>query len=427
MSEIVCLVCNAQSPEDAHYCQQCGQPLRCQDCHVVLLPTARACIQCGKRIPERTGNEQLQVGMGVLPPGYNQLKLHETPDVRDLNVIVSNDAIVHIGDFLPSLVGTRPKGYQSSSGDHQSQKQPDMVEVTSELSPPQPQLPAAVTRSASSEHSSEQGIWEIFRHHEGKLTQERLDLKAASKRDYIIRLAFLYIYARWLLNEERVLRDDVFRILDDAGVKDTNRSRYISESGIRSDEDDALRLSLEGRTRAQQYIAEALDSQRAEGWLPGPQTRPTNSRVKKSNKKSNEQHNETDAIIAEWVFHEETKALVDAIPHSTIVNLSTLDKALLALYGIYKAGTEKEVPVASIVEYLYKAFKVQVKAQTVSKKFYDERKEKTSKASFFNFIDGQGYQITPSGREHIVNLLNLKKPSVVATEVHIGSNGAVQQ
>jgi hypothetical protein len=409
---------------NALYCQRCGQPLRCKNCQAQLLPTAHACIQCGQLIPERSNSELFDVGIVSVPPGYNRLKFHETyaADVRELDVTISDHAITqiggYIGDLIPSLMGTRLKGHTNSSANYQQQKQPDLVEVTSEIQSPQPQLPASVPQSASSEHSSEQGIWEIFRNHEGRLTQERLDLKAASKRDYIIRLAFLYIYARWLLNEEKVPRDDVFRILDDAGVKDTNRSRYIYESGIRSDESDTLRLSLEGRTRAQQYILEVLDSQGAEGWLPGPQARPTTSRVKKPNKKSTERHSDTEAIIAEWVSHEGTKALVNAIQHSTIINLSTLDKSLLALYGIYMVGTEQEVPIASIVTYLYDAFEIKVEPSALSTAFYKARKGKTSKTSYVNFREGEGYKITPSGREHVENLLNLKQQQLATVEVN---------
>jgi Double zinc ribbon len=119
MSETICSRCNAQSPENALYCQQCGQPLRCKSCNTALLPNARACIQCGQLIPERSDGEQFYVGMNVVPPGYNRLKLHETPDVRDVDLTVSDEAIAKIGDFLPSLVGTRPKGRHDSSVDHQ--------------------------------------------------------------------------------------------------------------------------------------------------------------------------------------------------------------------------------------------------------------------------------------------------------------------
>ena len=191
MSEMMCPRCNGQSPENALYCQQCGQPLRCKNCQAQLLPAARACIQCGQLITERSNSEQFYVGMGIVPPGYNRLKLHETPDIRDLDLVVSNEAIEQIRDFFPPLVGNRPLGRPNITVDRQTQQQTDLVEVPSEVPPSQPQLPAI----SSHPIASNKGIWEIFRDHEGRLTQERCDLKAASKRDYIIRLAHLYLYA----------------------------------------------------------------------------------------------------------------------------------------------------------------------------------------------------------------------------------------
>src|SRR5437660_315290 len=133
MSEILCPLCNAPSPEQALYCQHCGQPLRCQNCRAEILPKAHACIQCGKPIPERADNEQIHVGMGLVPPGYNHLSLHETADMRDLDVMITNEAIVHIGDFLPSLLETRTKRYNGSSVNQQPQNQTDLVEVASEV------------------------------------------------------------------------------------------------------------------------------------------------------------------------------------------------------------------------------------------------------------------------------------------------------
>src|SRR5260370_41325714 len=103
MSEILCPLCNAQSPENALYCQQCGQPIRCKECGTELLPTAQACIRCGKLIPECSTNGQLQIGMHAVPPGYNGLKLHEPSDVRDVDWIVHNDAIGHIRDFFSPI------------------------------------------------------------------------------------------------------------------------------------------------------------------------------------------------------------------------------------------------------------------------------------------------------------------------------------
>src|SRR5437588_5213651 len=153
MSEIICPFCNAQSPENALYCQHCGQPLRCQSCRTVILPTALVCTQCGKIIPERSTSDKFQLGISVVPAGYNRLKFHETPDVRDLDLMVSNDAIAQLGDLIPSLIGTRLKGHNGKSADNQPQKQADVVEMDSEMPSNQPQLPAVSSVSTLSKNS----------------------------------------------------------------------------------------------------------------------------------------------------------------------------------------------------------------------------------------------------------------------------------
>src|SRR5258708_133692 len=191
MSEVICPRCNAQSPEIALYCQQCGQPLRCKNCNTALLPNARACIQCGQLIPERSDSEQFHIGMNVVPPGYNRLKLHETPDVREVDLTVSDEAIAKIGDFLPSFIGNRPKGWHDSSVDHQTQKQSDLVEVAPEIPSHHPQLPATSLQPALSRDSSKDPIWEIFRKQDGgALKQDIQKLKAPTKKDYLIRLTY---------------------------------------------------------------------------------------------------------------------------------------------------------------------------------------------------------------------------------------------
>ncbi len=428
MSEMICPRCNAQSPENALYCQQCGQPLRCQDCGAGLLPTARACIQCGKLIPERSANDHFTLGMSTVLPGYNRLKLHETPDVRDVDLTVSNEAIAHIGDLLPSLVGTRPKGRNSSLVDQQPQKQSDLVEVAQEIPSPHPQLPAAQLQPALSKDSSKDLIWEIFRKQDGgALKQDIQKLKAATKKDYLIRLIYLYLYAKLQLGEDTVSRAEVYTILDGVGVKDGNTANTISQdAGISTDDHETLRLNYDGRKQVQQYIADVFNSDLTDGWIPGLDARSATNRAKKSSKKSSEQYNSVEVDVARWVSHEVTRTLAGTIPHSTVVNLPILDKAFLALYGIYRAGTEQEVPVASIAKYLYDAFQVQVESQALSTAFYKARQEKTPKTSYVNFVEGHGYKITPSGRNYIEESLNLKQPKITTTEVNAGSNGAAQ-
>lgn len=428
MSEIVCLICNAQSPENALYCQHCGQPLRCQDCHAIILPTARACIQCGKLIPQRTNNNQFQIGTSVVPPGYNRLKFHETyaADVRELDLTVSDHAITqiggYIGDLIPSLMGTHLKGHTNSSANYQQQKQPDLVEVTSEIPPPQPQLPAAVSQPATSEHSSEQGIWQIFRNRDGRLTQERRDLKAKSMRDYITRLAYLYMFARYLIGDEKVTREDVFKILDEAGVKDAHRSTYINESGIRTDENDDLWLDLDGRERAEQYITEVLDPTSPVGWLKGAESHSTSNRGKKPAKKGSEQQSSSNTEIATWISHETTKELARTIPHSIIDTLTIQNMALFALYCLDKAGVTSEVQISQISQYLFEAFQIQVDRHSLPNPL---GRAADSKPALATYRKGVGYRITSSGIDHIDKLLKSKQSEYVSATSAEASGAAI--
>ncbi len=422
MSEMLCPLCNAQSPENALYCQQCGQPLKCKDCGAELLPTALACIQCGKLIPERSSNDQFYFGTSTVPPGYNRLKLHETLDVRDVDLTVSNEALANIGDYLPSFIGISLKGNHGSFGDHQPQKQPDLVEGTSEVPPPQPQLPAA-SRPVLSEDSSGDPIWEIFRKQDdGGLKQDIQKLRASSRRDYTIRLIYLYLYAKLQLGEKTASRTEIYTILNSVGLKDGNTANNINQAtGISSDDNETLWLNHEGREKVQQYIADVFNSDLIDSWYPGVDTHSPSTRIKKPNKKSSEHHSNVDANVAGWVSHEETKALVGSIQPSEFAKLSILDKLLIALYGISNVGTTQEVPIAPIAEYLYGAFEVSIPHPTISSTFYKARKAKTT---FVNYRDGS-YRITRSGREYVEKLLNLKQSQLAATEVNVGSNGAV--
>jgi hypothetical protein len=367
--------------------------------------------------------------MSNVPPGYNRLKLHETPDVRDIDLTVSDEAIAKIGDYLPAFIGNRPKGRHDSSFDQEPQKQSDLVEVAPEMPTSQPQLPAASLQPALSKDSFENLIWEIFRKQDGGvLKQDIQKLKALTKKDYVIRLTHLYLYAKYLLKEDIVPRADVYTILDGAGVRDSNTSTYISQdNGISSDENDTLRLNYDGRQQVQQYISDVFNPDLPDGWLPGSDARPATNRTKKPSKKRNEQHKGVEPDVSKWVSHEVTRTLIDKAPHSTVDAMSIQNQALLALYGIYKAGTEHEVSVTSMAKYLYNAFEVQVDPQAISTAFYKARKGKAPKTSYVNFVEGHGYKITPSGREYIEELLKLKQPKAAPTEVNAGSNGAILQ
>lgn len=403
MSELICPKCNAQSPEDAFYCQRCAQPLLCKGCKALLLLNARACIQCGMLIPERTNNEQYHMEVPSVLPGYSRLKIHETPDVRDLDLVVANEAIEHIKDFFPPLAGNRSLGQFKRPLDHQTQ-QTDLVEVTSEVSSSPPQLPVAKSIHPLSEHTAEQRIWEIFKERDGKLVQEIIDLKATSKKDYIIRLVSLYLYAQESRGEEKVLRKELSKILDEANVKDTNFSVYINKSGIRR-ENETLRLTSEARSRTQQYISAILDPNEPKGWLPSDPTPSTNGRTKKSAKRGSERHSESDVLVTEWTSCEKTQELNKKFPQSITGKFSVEDKALFGLYCLDKAGVIAEIQPIQLSRYLYSAFQLNVRSDGIRFK-----NALAKKPPYVARPEGSAtYRITASGITHVEQLLQSSK------------------
>lgn len=418
MNEIICPLCNASSPEKALYCQQCSQPLRCQDCGANLLPIARACIQCGKLITGRSMRDQAQVGIGSIQPGYNRLKFHETSDGRDLDFMFSNEAIANIGDSLLSFIGTRPKGNNGSSVEHQQRNQTDLVEVSSEVSPLQPQLPATSSQAAQSIKSSEELIWKIFKKDdEGVLKLDITSLKATGKWDHIMRLVHLFLYAKMQLKEDEISRTEVYAFLNNLGLLDVhNIARFINKAqGISSNEDGTLRLTYEGRTLAQQYIADVFNDELTNSWPSSSDVRPVSNRTKKPIKKSGERRNGAETNIREWVTHHESQSLVKATSHNIIVSLTTQEKGLLSLYALNKVGIEKEVGTSLIKEFLYETFKVDVPEENLRKALV---RASEAKRSFVNYRKGQGYRITPSGCEYIENKLKLKQPQDITAEIN---------
>ncbi len=419
MSEFVCPHCGIQPPENALYCQGCGHAVRCQKCHAVLLALARACTQCGNLITEAQPSNQFHSGTAMVPPGYNRLRLHETPNVRDVDLLLSDNAIEQIKDFLPPFINAR-SGINKHSDSQQESKQPDIVEAPPEVPPSQPQLPAASPQLGPDRR---QEIWQIFREHEGKIRQEISDLKAKGKKNYTIRLLHLYLYARLQLGEEKVPRSEVYEFLDDAGVRDNNLSNYISrENGITSEGCD-LRLNQAGRNKAQQYIEDALKTDSAEGWYPGSATKSANRRTKRTSTKRSDKQKKSNSKIVDWTSHESTKLLADSIHHRSISTMNILNKSLFGLYGISKIEAIKGILPNTIAKYLYDVFQIHLSRDSIRKALIGATKKSPP---YVSHLEGSGYRITNTGIEYIEDLIKQFQFQKNSSILRASANGAVQ-
>ncbi len=397
MSELMCPHCQTKLPENAIFCHICGQPVICQECRTLIQRAARFCNQCGKPLPETVSAQQLS----PIIPGYNRVKVDEiAPEYQyHAEMILTNEAIGEFREVIPRAVRARsPISHQEASSNHQHD-QSAVVEIPPDGVSSVPQLTAGSSQPATpaTNDTSEEAIWKIFRKlDDGKLRQIIIKLKASSKKDYTIRLICLYLYAKEILLVDKVPRADVYEVLDDIGVKDTNTAAYISQDhGIRSSDENCLRLTTEARVRAQQYMADVFKDELEDDWYPNIEA----SANKPQRNPGKKRKSADDAIVEKWVSHQETKALIDLNQHSVIIKWSVFDQALLGLYGIAKAGMEQGIVASLIADYLHRAFSVEVKANSIGPALSKAAKNKNP--NVITAPDGQGYRTTPTGNDYI--------------------------
>jgi hypothetical protein len=403
MSKPTCPRCHAElDDENDPFCDICGQPIRCPDCNTLFRPEARFCKKCGKPISGLASGAQPFPVISIAP-GYNHLKVDETPTEFHAEMLVTNEAIREIRDWIPQRTGIRMSLSRTDAGDNPQDGRGTVVEVASaHADPAVPQLPAASEQPAApmSGLLPEDAIWKIFLKLDGgKLRQVNMKLKASSKKNYTIRLICLYLFAKELLNEEKVPREEVYSVLQHATVKDGNQAAYISQDdGILTVDKDCLQLSDAARIRTYQYIAEVSNSELKDGWYPGMEAS-ANKHPKGSSKRK--KSGDKDANVDQWIAHDETKALAAIVSaqHTAVAKWQVFDKALLGLYGIRKAGMEQEVVPSLIEAYLHEAFSIPFKEDSIRKAL--NRAAQNSDPKILSSRDGQGYRITQSGCDHI--------------------------
>lgn len=404
MSKPTCPRCHAELDEENDlFCDICGQPIRCPDCNTLFRPEARFCKKCGKPISSTVSSAQ-PVPARSIAPGYNHLKIDETPTEFHAEMLVTNEAIRDIRDWIPQRTDIRIPMSRADADDNHQDGRGTVVEVASaNAEPAVPQLPAASAQSATvptTDLPPEEAIWKIFRKLDGgKLRQVNMSLKASSKKNYTIRLICLYLFAKELLNEEKVPRDEVYAVLQHATVKDGNQAAYISQDdGILTVDKDCLQLSDAARIRTYHFIADVFNLELKDGWYPGMEAS-ANKHPKGYGKRK--KSNDKDSNVDQWIAHDETKALAAIISaqHAAVAKWQVLDKALLGLFGIRKAGMEQDVIASLIAAYLHHAFNVHSNEDSIRVAL--NRAVQNNDPNLIPSRDGQGYRITQSGCDYI--------------------------
>lgn len=413
MSEIVCPCCDTASPAEALFCQHCGEPIRCQTCGAALLAGARACIQCGAHIPGRESADSRLARVGGVAPGYNRLTIHEKSETHsyDADFVFSNElgAQSGVSDVIANLGGFGERAANSRSMTPNTD-QPKVVVESVEQPPAQPQLTAGPEQPGTSDsahglHSDQSGmtpqraLQTVFREQDGRLILKVADLKAANQKDYTLRLVHIYIYARMVLfGETGAQRSDLYEVTDYARLSRDNAAAYISQDTLISRDGDTLSFKLGGEEHAEKTLMEIVTSDIPGQWPSSSET-PSAAKPKKATRRSTGNKVDEDTIT-KVLDHPETKALIADISHNVVTGMTLTDKAILALYGLNKAGITGEVFYATISNYLYSVFHTEATADAIGSAL---RHLSAPADKYIVHKKDAGYRITPSGTEYIEN------------------------
>lgn len=403
------------------FCQRCGEPIRCQSCGAALLADARACIQCGTHIPGRDSADSRFAHAGGVAPGYNRLTVREKSDSYsfDADFVFTNefggqagvsDVIANLGGFGERAANSRPtssRPAQSKVVVESVQQQPTTPQLTSGANNASHTAAPIEPDSDTGPMTAKRAIQEVFMQQDGKLILKVADLKASSQKDYTFRLVHIYIFARMtLFGETSIHRVDLYDVTDYAGLARDNVQSYIAQDPLISRDGDSLSFKVGGVQHAEKTLLDIVSSDAPGLWPPSADSL-TASRSKKIQRRSSNSRAD-DETIAKVLEHPETKALVVDIPHSVIVGMGVMDKTIVALYGLHRAGIEGEVHYPLVEAYLYSIFDTSVKAKTIGNTLRDA----TPPASnYFVRRPGGGYRITQSGSEYVESKFRSKPSS----------------
>ncbi|HEX6544562.1 MAG TPA: hypothetical protein VF040_22575, partial [Ktedonobacterales bacterium] len=155
-------------------------------------------------------------------------------------------------------------------------------------------------------------------------------------------------------------------------------------------------FKLGGEDHAVKTLTEIVSSDTPGQWPPSGDAssaaKPKKTARRSTSSKADEE------TIAKVLDHPETKALVVDIPHNAITGMTVVDKAIVALYGLHKAGIGSEVFYSVISNYLYSVFHTTVTADQIGSAL---RHLTPPADKYIVHKKDAGYRITPSGSEYI--------------------------
>jgi hypothetical protein len=399
-----CPSCTALLPERGFFCAACAAQIRCKACHEPLEPDARACVMCGASVGSDSPNQAVD---GNTTRPINTFELQEDLRSRTVRLQLTDHAVAHVGEALTAVFADRITGKPRPA--RQVIHQLDSPHAL--LAPATEQDPAQTDPAASAEPTAPVGnnqvpgddrqrLREIFELVDDDFRLEEDDLKADSCLEYARRLTYLYIYAHELEGRKPIPYANVKKILQAAKVLDTNTRRELANKMAVEIGDDSIRLKKGGRQKAIEALDQILDpNHTTPGWTPESRTRPPKPGAEAKAAKSaaarpgRKRSKQAEEWAAKWETHPD-----HVNGHFILKGKGLLDKAAMALWAVSKVGGT----VASqryISRFISAAFSYTENEESIRAALErDKGKELAIK------VKG-GYKLTPTGVEHVKQLL----------------------
>jgi hypothetical protein len=127
----------------------------------------------------------------------------------------------------------------------------------------------ALNEGDSPEQQDLKLILKIFRFEGDKVALIERRLKATSKIDFCKRLIVLYLYANSLQGKSSVLRSNVTKLLEDAGLNNPNTRNWIAKNNCTRSDDETktIELIIPGLEEAKRYLGEINNPDIENKWL----------------------------------------------------------------------------------------------------------------------------------------------------------------
>lgn len=263
-----CPSCDNELPERAIYCPSCGTQAKCKTCRDILDPKARFCVSCGTPVGEDSQLKNERTSHPDRKSLHNIIEFSEDAKSRHFRAEVTDTAIDSVSQplalFLGSRIGKQVNRSQRQTNNADEAAAAGADDVREYEDDSHRVIEGAKTLPVGTDLEVLRRIFRRTNDNKLKLSDSRL--KQDSQRDFVKRLAVLFLFAHELEGQEAVLRTDLNAALSDAKVYDSNARTWIYNTDLIDQDGNSVRLALPGRDYARKALNEYLDPQIESTW-----------------------------------------------------------------------------------------------------------------------------------------------------------------